>query len=373
MVELRYVQDRTQAPFYQDIRQTIERKWNVETAQYESEPGNLYTIERYMPVPYNILLQVDLLTSNTDSKFQLLEQILVLFNPGIELQSTDNPLDWTSVFNIRMSDVRWSSKTIPTGTTDEIDVATLQFEVPVWISPPAKVKRQTIIQRIITDIHSTIDVEGLGYQKNYKDFFDTLEDDAEIIVTPGDYLVEIVGTTASLVNTQGQNINWEELIEQTDENSLLKLNISNDTDSVENLVFGSVANHPTNASVLVFNLDSDTLPSDTLSEVSMIIDPRGNYPGDGNLIDEAIGQRYLLANGVNQEGYPGWNLAKPAAINDIIEYNGTEWIISFDANAMSSVEYVTNTFTSVQYKWQSPNWISSYEGTYRPGYWNLTT
>lgn len=375
MSEIQPATDRTQAPFYQDVRQTAERKFNADTNSYESGIGNLYTVERYMPVPYNMQLQVDIWTTNTDTKFQILEQIMVLFNPTIQLQSNSNPFDWTSVFDIRLSDLQWSSRTTPTGADDEIDTATLKFEVPIWISPPAKVKRQTIIQRIITDIHSVESIASLGYENDYYDFFNALPDDAEVIVTPGDYMVDVVGTSAVLVDSRGRNMIWANIINQVGEisaTSLLNLNISNDSDSTDSLVIGTVANHPTNASILVFNLDSDTLPSDTLTDVSMIIDPRANYPGDLTLPAASSGQRYLLAEGVSSAGYPNWILATDAAQNDIIEFNGTQWVIAFDASASSNVQYVTNSFTNTQYKWQSPNWIGSYEGRYNPGYFFLT-
>ena len=42
-----------------------------------------------MPVPYLLNMQVDVWTSNTDQKLQLMEQILVLFNPALEIQHND--------------------------------------------------------------------------------------------------------------------------------------------------------------------------------------------------------------------------------------------------------------------------------------------
>ena len=40
-----------------------------------------------MPVPYNLTMQVDIWTSNSDQKFQLLEQILTLYNPSVDINS----------------------------------------------------------------------------------------------------------------------------------------------------------------------------------------------------------------------------------------------------------------------------------------------
>ena len=76
--------------------------------------------------------------SNTNQKLQILEQILTLFNPGLEIQSTDNFIDWTSLSVMYLEQVTWSSRNIPMGTDDPIDIATLRFVMPIYISPPAK-------------------------------------------------------------------------------------------------------------------------------------------------------------------------------------------------------------------------------------------
>jgi len=151
--------------------------------------------------------------------------------------------------------------------------------------------------------------------------------------------------------------------------SLLKLNISDSiSPNEEVLIIGSVTANPTDDSALIFNLDVDTLPTDTLSEVDKIIDPRSSSPGTG--LDPALlGQRYLITETITASGYPAWNI--DAGENDIIQYDGSNWQIAFDASSVSAVHYVTNDFTSKQYKWTGSSWISSYEGEYNPGYWRL--
>ena len=58
---LKISRNRAQDPFLVDTRQVAEREWNADTGQYTSEQGNLYTTERYMPVPYDLTIQVDIL------------------------------------------------------------------------------------------------------------------------------------------------------------------------------------------------------------------------------------------------------------------------------------------------------------------------
>jgi hypothetical protein len=363
--------DRTAEPFLVDTQQVAERNFDTVNNTYTSEQGNLYTTQRYMPVPYNMTIQVDVWTTNTDTKLQLLEQIFVIFNPSIQLQSNSNPLDWTSVFEIELTDITWSSRGIPAGVDETLDIATMTFSVPIWISPPAKVKRQTIIQQIVADIHKVNDISVLGYDQAYADFFGNIPQQAEVVVTPGDYKVLVSGATATLIAPNNNAAIWKDIIEMKGElsmTSLLKLNISDDSDSDEFLVVGSVVANPLDNTSLIFNLDVDTLPSNTLADLTKIIDPTASSPGDG-LDTEELGQRYLITESISASGYPSWNV--DANENDIIQYDGSDWTVVFNAAAVTSTQYVTNDFTSKQFKWTGSAWISSYEGEYNPGYWRL--
>tara|TARA_B100000927_G_scaffold282692_1_gene269643 strand:- start:2155 stop:3507 length:1353 start_codon:yes stop_codon:yes gene_type:complete len=365
--------DRTHEPFLVDTQQVAEREFNKETGAYSTEQGNLYTTQRYMPVPYNMTINVDIWTTNTDTKLQILEQIFVLFNPSIQLQSNSNPLDWTSVFEVELADINWSSRSVPAGVDESLDISTMSFTSPIWISPPAKVKRQAIIQRIINDIHSTPDIGELGYSEDYADFFGPTAELAEVVVTPNDLYLQVTGSTAKLVNASNVGQKWSDIIEMLGElktTSKLKLNISSDTDNELNMLVGSVTKNPVDDTALIFNLDTDTLPVDTLTDVDKIIDPTTNYPGDGTLAAASTGQRYLITEQIDEIGYPNWGV--DAQENDIITYDGSKWSVVFDASANSdTTHFLHNTFTSKQFKWTGVGWISSYEGEYRPGFWRL--
>ena len=370
---LQVARDRTHEPFLVDTTQVAEREFNQETQSYGSDQGNLYTTKRYMPVPYNLTIQMDLWSNNTDTKLQVLEQIFILFNPSIQLQSNSNPLDWTSVFEVELTDIAWSNRSVPVGTDDSIDISTLTFSCPIWISPPAKVKKQGIIQRIIANIHSVSSISDLGYDEDYADFFGDIEDTAEVVVTPGMYSVRVAGASAVLLNEYGVEVPWSDITEMQGDirtTSLLKLNTSNDTNNFLGEVVGTISVDTTNTSNLIFNLDTDTLPTDTINDVDKIIDPRENYPGDGTLAAATNGQRYLITEDISAVGYPNWGI--DAKENDILEYNGSAWVISFDASSQAgSTHYMHNTYTSKQYQWTGTQWISSYEGEYKPGYWRL--
>ena len=129
-----------------------ERAFDENNEEYLNIQGANFTVERLMPTPYTLGVSVDIWSTNTDQKLQILEQILMLFNPSLEIQTTDNYIDWTSLTVLDLNGITFSSRGIPTGTESEIDIATLQFTTPIYISAPTKVKKLGVITKIITSI-----------------------------------------------------------------------------------------------------------------------------------------------------------------------------------------------------------------------------
>lgn len=143
-----------------------EREFDNVANEYGTQQAKGYTVERLHPTPYTLSVNIDVWSTSTDQKLQILEQIFMLFNPDLEFQTTDNYIDWTSLSVLYLENINFSSRTIPMGTESEIDVATLSFTAPIYVSPPVKVKKLGIITDIITSIfdreQGTISLEGFN-------------------------------------------------------------------------------------------------------------------------------------------------------------------------------------------------------------------
>jgi len=147
-----YDRGRVQNPTYVNKMVLREREYNTSTGTYNTQQGDIFNVERLMPVPYKLTLKVDIWTSNTEQKLQLLEQLCTLFNPALEIQNTDNYIDWSSITYVLLTDVQFSNRAIPIGTDIPIDIASLTFEIPIFINSPALIKKYGIIQKIIANI-----------------------------------------------------------------------------------------------------------------------------------------------------------------------------------------------------------------------------
>ena len=147
-----FARDRLQDPTFVSKLNIRERAFDENGQEYLNAQGSNYTVERLMPTPFDLEFAADIWTTNTDQKFQILEQLLVLFNPSMEVQTGNNYIDWTSLSTVELTNMIFTSRSVPQGLEQDIDIATLSFKTPIWLTTPAKVKKLGIITQIVTNM-----------------------------------------------------------------------------------------------------------------------------------------------------------------------------------------------------------------------------
>jgi hypothetical protein len=387
ITDLKYDRARIQDPTYIGTIQVRQRIYDSVTDTYEQTQGNAFTIDRLMPVPFECTIKLDIWTSNTNQKMQLLEQILVLFNPSLEIQSTDNYIDWTSLTVLYLDDVNWSSRTIPVGADNPIDICTLTFKLPMWISSPAKVKKLGVVERIIM---SVFDADGdinnaaldndllLGTRQQITPWaYQVLLIDNKLQALAQNQVVDQPNASLTPPDSPPSNLLWNNIVNQYGKLrpgiSYVTLEQPNGTD-----VIGTVTYDPTDDRFLLFDVNTGTKPANTLAPLTAVINPLASGPGAG-LVAAAVGQRYLFTDdtgswdGTSPVAWQGLN-GEPlvAHANDIVEYDGERWTVSFDSTSSpNNIQYVTNITTEIQYRWTGTAWVKSYQGLYPGGQWSL--
>jgi hypothetical protein len=387
---LEYDQKRTQDPYFIDKLAVRQRTLNKDTGQYEATQGQAFTVERVMPVPYTLRITVDFWTTNYNQKLELIEQLGVLFNPAMELQSTDNFIDWTSLSVVYQDGLTFSSRTIPQGSGNPIDIMTWKFYMPIWISSAAKVKKLGVIHKIIASI----------FQGNA---LTDMKDDHLLLgtrqkITPYGYKLLLIGNTLQILPANqtfypGNNeldvpdapdtaVYWSSVLNVygTVRSGISEIWLQNPY--METEIVCRIAYNPNDDRILLVNIDSDTLPQDTMMVVDSIINPHTKGPGYGldmpaSSMTGNINYRYLIVEGIGPDdpttnpSYPWGSLTANA--NDIIEYNfnTNAWEVSFDSTVLGNVEYVTNLTTGVQYRYAEGVWVKSFEGWYDQGDYSI--
>jgi len=304
---------------------------------YGNEQGAGYTVERLMPTPFKLRVKADIWTSNTDQKLQLLEQMLILFNPSLEVQTTDNYIDWTSLSVIYLTSTNFSSRSIPQGTETDIDIASLEFEMPIYISPPTKVKKLGVVRAVVnnmfTNTGDAININNLIY--NDSDIKETVEYKRYGIVmlkadngVAGDYNISIVDVGQAVLDAGldlppekiGKKLDWQLVLDQY---GGYKEGVSRITFKQPNgnELVGSIAVNPVDPTLLVVSMDMDTVPGNTLittgrypdntvytsvrsaskGTIDAIINPYNFNPLTtyGSKANYPVGLRYLMLDDLN--------------------------------------------------------------------------
>jgi hypothetical protein len=391
--------------------------------EYQNTQGGNYTVERLMPTPFKLTMKADIWTSNTDQKLQLLEQILVLFNPSLEIQTTDNYIDWTSLSVINLNSTNFSSRTIPQGADSDIDICSLEFMMPIYISPPAKVKRlgvvKSIISNVFTEAGDIVGLEDLIYNRR-KGSFEAIANRYRILLfksnngQPYDYDLTLVNPGAAVLALgleqrdyqNGEPVEWSTILDvqggyTADSQVFFKQATGYD-------LVGTFAVNAVDPSILVVTLDQDTVPQNlpvipsTISGIAprgtidAIIDPLKYNPITvyGSRANIPLGLRFLMLEDVNPspnvglsynrqgdssatlyDGPDAWKNSdgNDAVINanSIIEWNGSRWISVWEPTTGTTPTYIQNLKTGIKYRWDGEQWLKAFEGEYAPGYWGF--
>lgn len=376
-----YDQKRMQEPYFVEKLTVRQRAYDQDSQSYETTQGQAFTVERLMPVPYTLRLTVDIWTTNTQQKQEIIEQLGVLFNPSLEIQSTDNYIDWTSLTTVTQEGITYSSRSIPQGTSNPIDILTWKFVIPIWISAPAKLKKMGVIQKIITSIHegnALDDIQNddilLGTRQKITPYgYKLLLLGNSLQLLPANQTFNPPNTNLDLPDSPNTSVYWSSLLNVY---GAVRPGISQiwlQNPYMETDIVGTIVPDPVDDRLLIYNIDPDTLPQNTLDPVDSVINPLLTGPNAG-LPGPINGKRYLIVEDIGSENNTtvAWgNLVAKA--NDIIQYNSSEgeWQVAFDSQIAEDIEFVTNITTGVQYRFVDGSWMKSVDGWYEAGDWSV--
>lgn len=368
--------------------------------EYTYGQGKNYTVERLMPTPFKLTFKVDIWSANTDQKLQMLEQMLVLFNPSLELQTNSNFVDWTAISVLNLNQINWSSRTVPVGNDTPIDVATLTMDTPIWISPPVKVKHLGVITKIVTSMFGAARtdesdyIDGLGYSlgSGSTTMSDLLSED---VTTIGGFNINVYNTAntfkASLIKYSGAAADaqsWLQLFEQYPGKYVEGSSRIYITQPDGSEITGTIAVDPFNDQLINISPNPDLLIQDeTLitenvfngytsvrtgspSTFDAIIDPTRVYPGNG-MVNPEPGDRFLIIEDITGNNQ-AWGTFV-AHTNDIIEYDGTNWHVIFDSVQEERIVIQSNIYNNirVQYTWNNVSWVKRFDGEYTASQWRI--
>ena len=136
-------------------------------------PTDIKVVRMRMPVPYVATFDLSIWASNQDQHYQIMEQILMLFDPMLQIQTSDDINDWTRLTTVELVGINFEENA--PGVDRRLIQTTLNFEVPIYMSAPVEVHDkfvQDIFVRIgavnaasrsSEDIVADLDAQGITY------------------------------------------------------------------------------------------------------------------------------------------------------------------------------------------------------------------
>jgi hypothetical protein len=265
--------------------------------------------------------------------------------------------------------------------------------MPIWISSPAKVKKLGVVERIVASMY-----DAQGDLVNAITNNDLLLGTRQVI-TPFNYATVLIDNGGVMTL---QVLQQKYLAEEPENDELTPTEIVPDSnllwpavvglygvlrpgvsqirleqpDGTE--VVGTVVLDPNDDRFMLYNVDIDTAPQNTLSPIDAIINPLASGPRPQDSVLEGV--RYLLTEDTGSADNPApaedWVGANGrglvAQANDIVEYSNNYWRVVFRAaTETNNTQYVTNITTGIQYRWTGEAWVKSYQGVYPGGTWRL--
>lgn len=143
-------------------------------------PDDLKTVQKLKALPWRLRGEVNILTSNLDHQYQIVEQIALLFDPDLLVYTSDDPDDWTSIHKVMLISVD-NEENYPPGSERRILSVNMGFQIEAWLSAPVNVL-DNIITKLRVRIQNVDDGDSFaeikqnaasrGLEEDYENIFD---------------------------------------------------------------------------------------------------------------------------------------------------------------------------------------------------------
>lgn len=336
--------------------------------EYVDELDKQYQITRYNPTPWKLTFNVNIWTTTLTNKMELFEQIATLFNPSVTLQLSENPLDWTGVVDIELTDCQFSTRGFPQGTDTDLDIMVLTFECPMWLSLPANVKQAKLIQQIVTNINTAkdeLEIDLGNYIDSVTDVYTPknmciLVDRVDNSINSETYELTLVSSSLNPLSANGNVYSWDRYLKYLDpdfDEKELYIKFQQGIEEV-NPIRGDVIKRATTEVPNKMTVQVDTS--------GYTVDyPIKSFVYENSQLENVLPEQMFINIAEHNLEYKGTNI-KP---NDLfkIENNGATII---DPNTVEN--YVYNSNDSHFYKYNEVvGWHQSVMNKYRQGYWRI--
>lgn len=106
-------------------------------------PDDLKVVYSLNPIPYDLTFELNILTSNMKHHFEIIEQICLVFNPTVQLQTSDAVFDMSKITQAELENIS-IDENYPSGQDRRLIAATLQFSATAWVAAPLNIRDEIV-------------------------------------------------------------------------------------------------------------------------------------------------------------------------------------------------------------------------------------
>lgn len=339
--------------------------------EYSKELDTQYKVTRHNPVPWTFTFDLNIWVTQTQTKMELFEQISTLFAPSIQLQLSENPLDWTALSDVELIDCQFSTRPVPQGTDVDLDIMVLTFETTIWFSLPGIVEKPKLIQQIATNINSARD--ELDFEiGNYSDIITDVFTPKNLCIKveqitntdlslPDSYLLTLVSQSMSETAPNGGIFSWDKYMKYLEpdfDNKKVGIKFQQAIEE-DNPLKGLITSYGegNEANKIVVQLDSSVYTVDYTIQ---------RFIEKDSLLYNAIPEQFYVNNSIHNIIYKETTI--PSNYLFKITNDGAQLI-----EPTSVRNYIYNTEDGHYYRYNDKfKWHRSIMSQYRQGYWKIT-
>lgn len=139
-------------------------------------PTDIKTVVQHAPVAYMMQMKLSIYSSNMYQHRQILEQILVFFDPLVQIQKSDDVFDLARITTVELKDIGLQEE-YPSTEKPRAIVTEMTFDVPIWLTVPANIKNE-----FVEKIYMRLQV--IDASENFADYLNDLEiiDENDLII-----------------------------------------------------------------------------------------------------------------------------------------------------------------------------------------------
>jgi len=159
------------------------QKYHEDVVSYQdATTGDFKTLKRLLGPPLTLQMQLSIYASSNDELLQILEQILLIFNPRVTIQRSEDITDFNYLTQIELTQIEDNIQS-PLSTEEKVFLTSLSFTMPIRLNYP-HTESSGVIKQIVQNMYDdTIEIIKIDDQTIVSNNYERVVDASTMTIT----------------------------------------------------------------------------------------------------------------------------------------------------------------------------------------------